>query len=71
MMNKRELEDAIVEKLVEIRELYKSVYPDADYLDMTIRKKSISMSNHPKDDAQFRISYYQSDDFVCREGEYE
>ena len=61
-MTRRGLEKQIAQKIREIRELYKQVYPRADCLEITLTKDHISFNNRFWNvDDDYPINYFESD----------
>ena len=61
-MTRRGLEKQIAQKIREIRELYKQVYPRAEFLEITLTKDHISFNNRFWNvDDDYPINYFESD----------
>lgn len=59
-MTREELTKEIAKRVNEIRNLYYRVYPEGNYLDITIRKDLINFSNHYcEEDKDYPIDYFE------------
>ena len=63
-MTREELIKEIVKRIKDIKELYYSVYPEGDFLELTISKGFIEFHNrYYEEDKNYSIDYYE--DEVC------
>lgn len=59
-MTREELTKEIAKRVKDIRNLYYRVYPEGDYLDITIRKDLINFFNHYREeDKDYPIDYFE------------
>ena len=59
-MSRGECEQAIREKLIEIRDIYKQYNPDGDYLELCLMNGNISFFNeHWDKDSDNRIAFFE------------
>ena len=64
-MTREELIKEIAKRIKDIKELYYSVYPEGNRLDMTIRKDSIDFHNsYYEEDKNFRVDYYEDEKYI-------
>lgn len=64
-MTREELMKEIAQRLKKIRVLYKAVYPEAGYLDITIDKSLIRFNNEFwNEDNDYPINYIEGDDEI-------
>lgn len=73
-MNKEELTREIAKRVKDIRNLYYSVYPEGDYMDISFRKEIVSFNNSywkGSEDENFLINYHESKEFIAINEKYE
>ena len=73
-MTKEELTKEIAKRVKEIRELYYSVYPKGNYMDISFRKDCVSFNNsnwEGSEDEHFPIDYHENDKFIRINRNYE
>lgn len=61
-MNKKELEEELVKKLEEIRNMYYEAYPEGNYLTLAIFRDFMHISNSVDEDKAFPIDIRKADD---------
>ena len=57
----------IAKRVKDIRNLYYSVYPEGDYMDISFRKETVSFNNdcwEGGDDEDFLIDYHENEKFI-------
>ena len=73
-MTREELIKEIAKRIKDIKELYYSVYPEGDYMDISFKRNTVSFNNsnwEDGDDKDFPISYYETEEYIMMNGEYE
>lgn len=73
-MTREELTKEIAKRIKDIKELYYSVYPEGDYMDMSFRKNNVSFNNEEwknGEDESFPISYHENEEFIRINDKYE
>lgn len=64
-MTRGELTKEIAKRVKDIRNLYYRVYPEGDYLDITICKDLINFFNHYREeDKDYPIDYFEDRDCI-------
>lgn len=66
-MTREELTREIAKRVKDIRELYYSVYPKGDYMDISFRKENVSFVNscwEGAKDEDFPIDYHENEIFI-------
>lgn len=66
-MTNEELMKEIAKRVKDIRNLYYSVYPEGDYMDISFRKETVSFNNdcwEGGDDEDFLIDYHENEKFI-------
>lgn len=73
-MTNEELMKEIAKRVKDIRNLYYSVYPEGDHMDINFRKEFVSFSNdcwEGGDDEDFLIDYHENETFIRMNRKYE
>ena len=73
-MTNEELMKEIAKRVKDIRNLYYSVYPEGDYMDISFRKEIVSFNNdcwEGGDDEDFLIDYHENEIFIRMNRKYE
>lgn len=73
-MTREELTKEIARRVKEIKELYYSVYPKGDYMDISFRKEVVSFNNDCWEDGEnedFPIDYHENEMFIRMNKKYE
>ena len=73
-MTREELTREIARRLKEIRELYYSVYPKGDFLDLYVRRNVVSFNNaywECGEDECFLIAYNENEEGILINEKYE
>ena len=66
-MTRKELTREIAKRVKEIKELYYSVYPEGDYMDISFKRNTVSFNNsnwEGAEDEGFPISYHENELFI-------
>lgn len=64
-MTRGELIKEIAKRIKDIRNLYYSIYPEGDFLDLTISKGFIDFHNrYYEEDKNFRVDYYEDEERI-------
>ena len=66
-MTNEELMKEIAKRVKDIRNLYYSVYPEGDYMDISFRKETVSFNNdcwEGGEDEDFLIDYHENEKFI-------